>query len=266
MEAFGNEYYVNQGEDWNLDMLLSASNKEYIPYIISSDFEHAFFVVTVGSTKFEKNLRYVKSWWNEIGNETPKFYSTNPIYCGELPNNKSLPVYHDESSSTNPFYNITRYDSADKRYLYQYIKEDDEVDPVLGHKPYYYFYFVYTPEEVITEQREDGYECHVRFNFLSEDTAEWVGQDYIYQITLVDGVLMNTKLQQIYRDHLAAGDITADKWPTNQSEQFKLVKLLWPYEFQPDINEDSPLGKIVTPIVIVPPTKLQVYNNIKRLI
>ena len=391
MKSFGNEKRVQQGEDWNLDLLVSARSDEYIPYLISSELANPFFVVTVGSTKYDKNERYVKSWWNSIKNsKIPTFYDTNPIYCGELPetsdtyrantdmdehqivanqlDNKDdnnvlftciddngeehdyygIKVVRDEQSFTptaiyyyrkeivdgvtvvNPFevaslvsasgfpggfmhwdedwctnitvtnagknnnylmsfirvfytrldeigkpgngafYEFTMYDSAAKRYLYQYTKSSD-TELINGHKPYYYFYYDYSGPSVY---RRNDYECRIKFNFLSKDTADWTGQNYIYQITLVSGQLMEDTIKEIYDYHEHIGDDLSD-WPIKTEEltdleyielEYNYIKTRWPDSFQVDIDSDSPLGYIETPIPILLPTKLEVMNNLRRLI
>lgn len=259
MQSFGNERQVQQGEDWNLDILLSASDKEYIPYIVSSERNNPFFVTTVASTKYEKNLRYVKSFWSKIeDNFQPRFFQTVPLYCGEL--NSDLPT----EPGVGTFADITIGDSAKTRYLYQYIKTEDNIDYELGHKPYYYFYFEYLEDGSIT--RVDEYECRVRYNFPSEVTSEWAGQNYMYQITLVSGPLMADRLNEIYRVKLQEGEITEKEWSKNIALQYNLVKSRWPEELQKDIDADSPLGRILQPEVILPPTKLEVFNNLRTII
>ena len=105
-----------------------------------------------------------------------------------------------------------------------------------------------------------GYECKITFNFLSEDTVEWTGQNYMYQITLVDGELMADRLEEIYKVY------TPEDWPDTIEAQYKYVKVQWPNELQPDIDADSPLGKIDIAEPILPPTALRVYNNLRTLI
>lgn len=278
MESFGHERSVQQGENWNLDILLSASNQEYIPYIISSVRSNPFFVTTIASTKYEKNLRYVKSFWSQINytdktknTYTPLFFSTVPVYCGELEyvdpdadelELKDLPETPDDG--INAFADKVVGDSKERRYLYQYTKASDEIDYTIGHKPYYYFYFEYDEDNTVT--RVDDYECRVIYNFPSEVTAEWAGQNYMYQITLVSGLTMEERLNEIYEDKLLDAEITEKEWPTNIEEQYKYVKLMWPNELQPDIDIDSPIGRILQPQTILPPTRLQVFNNLRTII
>lgn len=249
MENNGNEQFVQQGENWNLDKLLSSSNREYIPFIVSSERANPFFVVTVASTKFEKNLRYVKSWWNSPDQmHIPTFYQTTPQYYGEI-----------SSESTIPTTGTAIGENKSIRYLYQYTLTTDAIDQSLGHKPYYYFYYDYTNSD--DGQLVLGYECRITFNFLSKDTAEWTSQNYLYQITLVSGQLMADRLEEIYLAKEAPED-----WPDTIEAQYKYVKVQWPNELQPDIDADSPLGRIDVPEPILPPTALRVSNNLRTLI
>jgi hypothetical protein len=281
MESFRNERSVQQGEDWNLDLLLSASDREYIPYLISSERNNPHFAITVASTKFEKNLRYVKTWWNSVDTQLqiPRFYSTVPVDCGELgyvdPDAdelvmKDLPI----APADGTFAEFTNNDSKETRYLYQYTRADEPIDMSVGHKPYHYFYFEYGDE--IT--RVDEYECRLIQNFLSKDTKDWRSQNYLYQITLVSGELMFNVLNDIYEEKLNAGYNLSD-YPQNKNWQstidtepeliiarFKYLKSRWPSEFQPDIDETSPLGYIEIPEPILRPTKLEVFNNLRTLI
>lgn len=289
MDTYGNEEKVQQGECWNFDKLLSASAREYIPYIISSERANPFFVITVASTKFEKNLRYVKSWWNSVNATNiefngklypfPTFYQTVPVECGELVSGVFLPTEPGKDAfkiftqqEADSYVNSISNGGLVKRYLYQYIDNNE----------YKYFYFEYTYNYVdnipyaISVIRIDGYDCHVRFNFLSKDTTEWGGQNYMYQVTLVSGRLMADELNRIYEWHKALGedvsdwpilpDISDDNYKTQLEKEYIYVKTRWSKELQPDIDIDSPLGYIEVPIPILPPTKLEVFNNLRTII
>lgn len=256
MESFGNERQVQQGEDWNLDILLSSSNREYIPYLVSSQRDNPFFVCTIASTKYEKNLRYVKSWWNSLESlNIPTFYQTVPVFYKELADDEQLPS-EPSTKGNDP----TQGDSKEARYLYQYTKANDSIDISVGHKPYYYFYFEYN-EDGSVAKRVDDYQCFIRFNFLSKETAEWNGQNYMYQITLVSGQLLADRLNEIYLAHDKPED-----WPDTVEAQYRYVKVQWPNALQSDIDADSPLGYIETPESILRPTKLEVFNNLRKLI
>ena len=333
MESFGNELRVRQGETFSLDMELFADNNQSIPFIVSNARKHPYFVVTVASTKYEKNLRYVKSWWNEYTGKT--FYDTVPVYYGEVKNSLTIKtsgtltvdsviktgseikagsninneeieetiiltndititaasslvidsiltensiveagsIINGKTYSTTTIINIETNiptyqdvtETYDENYLYYYTREDESINKDLGHKPYHYFYVIYTGNSATDTSYE--YSCHVRFSFDENDTGEWVSQNYMYQITLVSGETMSDRIAQIYTDHLNKG-WDGEGWPdtNNDYAQYKYIKTVWPYEFQDDIDEDSPLGTIESPEVILQPTKLEVYNNLRTLI
>lgn len=270
MEMNNNEIKVQQGENFNLDILLSASDTEYIPYIISSARTNPFFVITVASTKFEKNLRYVKSWWCNIlseiptddkGNYTviPRFESTTPILCTTITKEGDIPATPDGNTTTEG-------DSKTNRNLYQYEDKTLSYDYVNSHYPYKYFYFEYNDDGTVKKVVKE-YNCYIRFSFSSNETSQWESQNYLYQITLVSGVLMETELENIYTYNDGTSLITEDEWAKLTTEQkYLFVKANWPTSLQPDIDIDSPLGRIEQPQVILQPTKLEVYNNLRTLI
>lgn len=259
MKKDNGQIQVQQGEDWNLDILISASSLEYIPFIVSNQRSNPFFVVTVASTKYEKNLRYVASWWNDLvdvyGNKLPTFYQTVPyFYKNDVESIASLPSIPPVINSPDGT------ESKETRLLYQYTLSDEEIDSKLGHKPYHYFYFEYD-EDGSVAQRIDEYECRLRFNFSTEETSQWGGQNYFYQITLVSGELLADTLNSI-----AVSKGMPSDWPNTTDLQYKYVKTHWPDELQDDIDIDSPLGRIDNPQVILQPTTIQVFNNLRTLI
>ena len=270
MRKYGNEIQVTQGEDWNLDVELTMNDRDNTPYIISNQRINPYFVITVASTKFEKNLRYVKSWWNEIsetppegGEIIPTFHSTQPIFVfknGEF-EFKDISDIETQIPATRVTFNNSYPEYAETfntRCLYVYTLGNEEVDPNTNHKPYHYFYYDNT-DRLVTE-----YSCHLRQNFSTDDTKEWTGQNYLYQITLVEGELLENVLTTIAKDK--NGGTLPDDWPDNLTAKYNYVKVQWPNALEPDIDSDSPLGKIENPEVILSPTKLEVFNNLRSLI
>lgn len=267
MRKYGNEIEVSQGEDWNLDIELTIQeNNDIIPYIVSNRRQNAYFVITIASTKFEKNLRYVKSWWNNIsgpsspsGTESiPTFYSTRPVFIEEL---EDITSVEQNIPATRDLFNMqmSEYEETpETRCLYVYTLNSEEIDSNLGHKPYHYFYYDELGALVL------GYECYLRQNFSTMFTKEWVSQNYLYQITLVDGPLLEDVLDTIARSH--NNNELPEDWPDDIKAQYHYVKVQWPNTLEPDIDEDSMLGRIDNPEVILGPTKLTVSNNLRKLI
>ena len=283
MQSYENERVIQQGEDWNIDVKLSQSVQDYIPYIVSSEREHPHFVLTVASTKFEKNHRYVESWWQEIPDSQPRFKQTVPFFVGDFT--------ADPTSFEDLIAKATVYDDKigpdvadDTAYerLYQYTVKGSE------------FKYCYTTDgtDIVL-----GYELRMRFNILSHipgleglqgGTANWNSQEYMYQITLVSGQLMEDTLISLITstkysnlnwrsdlpkksDYATTEEYIAAlknmlKNELVRKDLFNFVKQHIPDFFQKDIDWNSNLGQIWSPIPILKPTRLRVDSNLRVLI
>lgn len=284
MLLYGNEREIQQGEDWNLDILLSQSSSEYVPFIVSSERRDPMWAITVASTKFEKNDRYVATWWLSLNEGLlPRFYQTTPYDINEIPKGQVF-VTQDP-----PMY-----------ALYRYTKEEESLDIILGHKPYHYVYF---DENGVAHGDEygDKYECRIRMQFPSLETSQWGSQNYMYQITLVDTVSMGDyvnlahdeypnlnwpkwvnqnnpdwekPIRELNEDDVTFNNRVEESWKkfrnswimSNINELFTFIKNRIPGWFQSDIDKDSPVGQIDVPQIILPPTKLQVNSNLRKII
>lgn len=277
METFNNEKIIQQGEDWNLDIKLSQSNTEYIPYIVSKQRENPMFVMTVASTKFDKTDRYVESWWQDLTDE-PRFnytrpfgiineFDEDPISFADLLDKITDETIRAEISTDEPMDRLYQYKvSSDNNFRYCYTTDGEDI--------------------VV------GYELRLRFNIpafldgkpISAGTGNWTPQEYMYEITLVSGQLMTDTLIEAIR---AYPNLPWNEdmpkiidYPNNYNEKlldwlnegnnkvdtFNIVKNHVPDFFQYDIEADSPLGRIWSPVPIITPTKITVNSNLRVLI
>lgn len=284
MERFDDTIVIQQGEAFTLNVEVFANEEDGIPFIVdverfANGNRKVAFVCTVGSTVYEKNARYIKSWWNLVENKIfdtdeglPCFNQTRPM----LDNDGLVPEFTTATIPTtvaeaNTAYGLTG-DAVEawnedgtpvRRYLYQYTLSTDQRDPILGHKPYYYFYFVSSHDnDDIVQVAKHDYSCELIFAFSSDETAKWNGQNYMYQVTLVDGRSLEHVLENILIDK----GIPEEQWPITTEDKFMLVKAKWPEELQSDIEVDSELGEIRSPETILKPTKLTVNNNLRTMI
>lgn len=262
MESFGNRRNIQQGEDWTLDILLSQSESEYIPYIVSSERQNPHFVITVASTKFEKINRYIKSWWLPLDGliKLPRFNQTVPYVLADQ--ESKITTYAQLKQAVGSVDDLIPYDS-----LYQY-KYNNET----------YFVYCYKDDDDIYQLSYD-YECRITFNLSmigsNKGTSEWSSQNYNYQITLVSGEKMADYIKACKAAYPDL-DWRAD-WPTDDSQfetwldrnienVFNFIKKRIPEYFQQDITWDSPLGRIWAPAPILKPTELTVDNNLGLII
>lgn len=273
MESFLNDRRIQQGEDWNLDILLSQSSEEYVPFIIGLR-ENPHFVVTVASTKYEKNNRYVESFWLPIDtNITPMFKQTVIEDLGDLATDPDMPL-GDQPLDCLYSYTLTSETPRVKHYIY--------FTEVEGGTP---------------EAHKDTYECRIRMNLTSNPlilsrfndsgTSNWGSQNYLYQITLVSGqkmidTILAARLEYEELDwssirfpELMDGETIDDykeriqdyiENENNMQMLFSFIKQRKPNYFQTDIDWDSPLGRIWVPQSILEPTKLQVDTNLRKII
>ena len=280
MQSYENERVIQQGEDWNIDVKLSQSVQDYIPYIVSKEREHPHFVLTVASTKFEKNHRYVESWWQEIPDSQPRFKQTTPFFVGVLTADPTS--FEDLIAKADSLIKTDISNDEPYERLYQYT--------VKGSK-FKYCYTTNGTNIVI------GYELRMRFNILSHipgleglqgGTANWNSQEYMYQITLVSGQLMEDTLISLitstkYSNLNWRSDLpkksdyaTTEEYIAALKEMlknelvrkdiFNFVKQHIPDFFQKDIDWNSNLGQIWSPIPILKPTRLRVDSNLRVLI
>lgn len=283
MQSYENERVIQQGEDWNIDVKLSQSVQDYIPYIVSSEREHPHFVLTVASTKFEKNHRYVESWWQEIPDSQPRFKQTVPFFVGDFTADPTN--FEDLINKATAYDDKIGPDVADDtayERLYQYTVKGSE------------FKYCYTTDgtDIVL-----GYELRMRFNILSHipgleglqgGTANWNSQEYMYQITLVSGQLMEDTLISLITstkysnlnwrsdlpkksDYATTEEYIAAlknmlKNELVRKDLFNFVKQHIPDFFQKDIDWNSNLGQIWSPIPILKPTRLRVDSNLRVLI
>ena len=284
MQTYENERVIQQGEDWNLDIKLSQSISEYIPYIISKEREHPHFVLTVASTKFEKNHRYVESWWQEIPDSQPRFKQTIPFYVGEF--DKHPTSFENLIALAKAYDNIDISSDSSYERLYQYTLKSNPNE----------FEYCYKDGDGALKL---GYELYVRFNILSYlpgykgikgGTSQWNAQEYMYSITLVSGQLMSDTIAEAIDNYAtlnwrtdlpkrknyplddagynqfrnAVADILKNE--NIKEDVFNFIKLHIPDFFQKDIDWNSNLGRIWSPIPILKPTKLKVDSNLRVLI
>lgn len=273
MDVFDNEITIQQGEEFSIDILVSASEKEYIPFIISSERNNPYFVITVSSTKSADFKAF--TWWNDPFsiNEIPRFYQTTPVYIGEFEKN-TIP--------TQPYMLPNGYsneENATRRYLYQYQLTDEEIDDTIGHKPYHYLYFEYNEDDTIKSIQFDTYSCRIRQTFPSTITSQWNSGTYHYQISLVSGetlsdVLLQKAIYEIEFENCLDFPIARDEkgeilYPQPEEyieAQYDYVKTVFPTYLQKDIDINSPLGYIEVVEPILKPTKINVSNNVRQII
>jgi len=158
MRTLGTTLIVNRGETFSLTR--KAFNFDGTPIILSNNLINPYLVITVSSTNYPQEGKYVKKIWYSLS-EYSKFASTEPYLVIQI--------------DTPP--------DGDVAYQRVYYIVDDD-----GEKQYYYYDG--------TSMLEYYFEFTVQF--LNDYTKDWVEQEYSYSVVLCDGTRMYDFLLGIY--------------------------------------------------------------------
>lgn len=246
MRTLNNILVVHRNETFTLDKIVQ--NRDGSPYIISSELENPYWLLTVSSTRYDQNDRYIQNWWLDLSNY-PRFYYTTPVNLLSFKDsngNSSFTSFEDVSSLNSfvgTYFNgqqITEMAAND----FVYYLEDDE-----GNRDYKYW--------SVNLNGWQKYECRIIKLFQQEITRQWVEQTYVYSITLMSGTSMLIYLRQLC--------INRNLTYIDDNSVQELYQLLLDdgYEFSEDFNISSPLATFVTVKPILVPTELRVMSDIK---
>lgn len=261
MKTFNNELIVHRGETFTIDKTIQ--NKDGSPYIISSELQNPYFLLTVSTTQYEQDKRYLVNYWLDLS-EAKRFKSTQAFDLMSLKAGEDS----DEPMYPNGFDSITaRVSSVDNGEIdciaYGWLDGNfvclDYTDCVFfveysdGHKEYKYW-----DDTPLGDQKRVGwvnYKCKIVKLFTQQETREWVEQSYVYSIRLVAGQLMTDYLQSL----CATNNI--DYTGLTKEEMYTLLVGAG-QTFSKNFNIDRVIGDYDVVKPILTPTKLSVLSDI----
>ena len=152
MTLKGNEMTVQRGETFTIDRLIV--NRDGSPFIISSKYNNPYILITVASTKYNQNNRYVMNWWLSV-RDMPRFLNT---VVKDVTSLNDANQYMDDDPMEFVYHDLSTGE-------YKYMRE----------------YYVGEPSML------EPYECRIIHHFTHNVTKNWVEQNYLYSIRLIDG-------------------------------------------------------------------------------
>lgn len=152
-----NEIIIQRGESFTIDK--SVRNRDGSPYIVSSQYDNPYILITVASNRHDYEYNAI-NWWLDLST-LPKFLNTQP--------KKITSFDYTNTIGEEPY-----------EYLYY-------VDDITKCK-----YFDY-------DDIWHDYDFRIVHTFLHSITKNWVGQNYVYSIRLVSGSDMDTYLRGLYK-------------------------------------------------------------------
>ena len=171
MRVYADRIQVERGEEWTYDVYFQ--NRDGSPYIVSNKLTNPYILVTIASSKYTQNGRYIANFWSKVTDTYPTFYSTQPTeivadvatisdlgspddYGVDLP---------DGSGETYATYSVYKW--TDKNGETHYLQWYKNVDADKWEYKEYSFHFVIA--------------------FPTGITNEWIEQNYVFGVKLVGG-------------------------------------------------------------------------------
>ena len=261
MKTFNNELVVHRGETFSIDKIVQ--NKDGSPYIVSSELNNPYWLLSVSTTRYEQANRYVKNYWLDLANAL-KFKLTQAFDLKSLMNGSNPNVSGYGPIYANGFDDITERSSiSGAQYVaggyigdkMVYLDYDDcvfFVENEDGERTYKYWST--TKGQGEAEIGWTDYKCRIVKAFLQEDTKEWVEQSYTYSITLVAGMTMRKYLTQLCENYHIDTD--------NDNVVMYNRLLAAGVKFDDKFDLTLPLAVFDTYKPILVPTKMSVLSTI----
>lgn len=258
MKSYNNELIIHRGETFTIDKTIQ--NKDGSPYIISSELENPFFVITVTSTRYQQEGRYMHVKWLDLS-AFPRFKATQAIDLKSLKTEKNGVNSH-YPNGFDDIKGLSEYTDPDTGLIYPNLVAWGFIeDKFVGYEVGDALFFVENEDGTINYKYWDngwkGYKCSIITAYGQETTLKWVEQSYVYSINLAAG---NTTLEYL-RELCNINNI--DYLETNNELQLYNKLIEANVELSEDFNAQRPLMiPYKTFIPILTPTKLSVLSDL----
>ena len=245
MQVRNNEIWVQRGETFTMSKLIQ--NRDGSPFIVSSEFENPYWLITVSSNAYDQSDRYILNKWLELKNSL-RFRITQPVKLrdyGLTFADEELPFMDIDSDGENDF-------TGDETSGYSNIAIFYEIDSA-GVTHYKYWEYINNIEGNY-EGRWADYKCQIITAFNNDVTSQWVEQEYIYQINLVDGLsTLDYLLEEAY---ILGIDVDLSD-PLLIQTLYESVSSISPDSVK-NVDVNAPLMALDVNVPILSPTKLYV--------
>lgn len=171
MRIYADRIQVERGEAWTYDVYFQ--NRDGSPYIVSSELQNPQILVTVASSKYTQNGRYIANFWNDVSQAYPRFYSTEPTVIVDT---SATSISNLKPPSE---YGVVLPDGQTYGTFSIYAWTDNDGET-------HYLQWFWDP---VTLWQYKEYSFHFVQQFPTEITNEWIEQSYVFGIKLVGGIV-----------------------------------------------------------------------------
>lgn len=166
MRVYADRIQVERGEEWTYDVYFQ--NRDGSPYIVSNQLTNPYILVTIASSKYTQNGRYIANFWNKVTEAYHTFYCTQPIELSGITmptpeEGLSREIQLDIQAKHQTFGTYAVYKWVDTNGAAQYKRWNDD-----------------------TAAYED-YDFHFVMTFPTDITNQWIEQNYVFGVKLVAG-------------------------------------------------------------------------------
>ena len=165
MRVYADRIQVERGEEWTYDVYFQ--NRDGSPYIVSNQLTNPYILVTIASSKYTQNGRYIANFWNSVTEAYHTFYCTQPIELSgstmPTPENGLSPEIIQDIQAKNQTYSTYA--------VYKWVDTNGVAQ---------YKYWNGTAYE--------DYDFHFVMTFPTDITNQWIEQNYVFGVKLVAGI------------------------------------------------------------------------------
>lgn len=175
MRIYADRIQIERAEAWTYDVLFQ--NRDGSPFIISNQLDNPYIVVTVASSRYDQQNRYIANFWCDVKKRYPTFYCTQPIQIEAVDGVVEVPL--------KALSDDIRTDIFNKDQTYgTYCVYSCEIEGTMR-----YYQWVPNDSDGISGQNGSYVEYTFPFDqlFTSEITKTWVERNYVFGVKLTAG-------------------------------------------------------------------------------
>ena len=231
MKISNNEIMIQRGETFAISKTIE--NKDGSPYIVSSQLNNPFLLISIASSKFEQSSKFIMNYYMNLS-KIPRFLFTNPININDL--------YYAEAGGEDTAY-------TDWPEL---LAVNDEEDTTIFHAYYKGDYVVFQLNDAVFCKVNDD---RVEYKYVVREGGNYVWKDYAFKFVKQFNGTDTAKLTAqtyYYSIQIVFGPLVEDWHDTSDPLGFVNGRYV------------GPLQMIEGSLPILPPTKLSVLSNLVR--
>lgn len=172
MQINGTDISVHRGEMFSIDYVLV--NRNGTPYIFpkSNTITNPYFLITVASTKYYQDGRYLKNWWLKIP-ESMLFENTNPVPKpnGQPTVSPNAAVYYSTNESGEVVYERWNGSSFEP-YMCRIVKTFTTEETLEWTAQSYVYSISYVDGELMSDYLLNLYKQHISSNNIPTSKYE----------------------------------------------------------------------------------------------